>query len=558
MRVLYAVASLLIITLSMALGLGNAPVAAAYKPQIVISHVQVRSADAASHEAVTIFNNSEYAADITDWCLHYTAATTEIASPPKGTSKLFCFDYLAEDEFLLLGGYGSVTVFSKSYIDSKEVGELEFGHFLTFGKSLSDSSGHLYLLDAASVEQDRVGWGSANYAAGSPTIPVSSGSFLQRLITSDGLYQHTDNNLADFEVIEGNLYEAWTANDLVVAFDLCSTIPGVQLEMPVGYEIGEGDCVLVGQGVDDASEDVNDDSDNSTIDDLIENPNSTTEIEYYQGIIVNEIMPNPAGADGDNEYIELYNSNSFTVDISGYILRAGAEVGKYNYYAVPAGTSINPGGFWVIYSKDFGFNLVNKTGQVSLLAGDSLVSQSATYATAPDNQSWSLIDGEWVYTKNLTPGLANAIPAQAQVVISPGNSDGLKPCADNQYRNPETNRCRLITTSTSALTPCKEGQERNPETNRCRSIATEGSTLVECKEGQERNLDTNRCRQVLSASIPSAEYPIEPVSQAEHSSWGWWAAIGVAVLGSGYAIWEWRGSIARLSRAFWLKVRSAG
>lgn len=565
MRVLYAAASLLIITLSMALGLGNAPVTAAYKPQVLISHVQVRSIDSASHEAVTIFNNSEYAVDITNWCLHYTAAATAISSPPKGTSKVFCFDYLNDDEFLLLESYGSVTVFSKSYIDHQGIGESEASNFLTFSKNLSDSSGHLYLFDANSVEQDRVGWGGADYAAGNPADTIPSGSIILRK-TLGYVYQDTGDNSVDFDVAEGSLYEIWTGNDLVLAFDICDTIPGIQFELPEGYTSDDDSCILIGPELGDGSEDEEDNPESggnggSGADD--EAPDNLTDIEgneYHQGIFVNEILPNPAGVDGGNEYIELYNSNSFEVDISGYILRSGVDGAVYSYYTIPSGVVIEPNGFWLIYSKDFGFNLANKSGQVSLLAGANLISQSGIYSSAPDNQAWALINGGWVYTKNLTPGSINTESQQSKSTQAVVFSSNLKPCAENQYRNPETNRCRLVITvsSQSTLTPCKEGQERNAETNRCRSISTAQSTLTPCKENQERNPETNRCRQVLSASIPSAEYPVEPITQAEQVSWVWWLTIGLAALGVVYAIWEWRSVIVKVSVSAWLKVRSFG
>lgn len=571
MRVLYAGASLLIITLSMALGLGNAPVAAAYKPQVLISHIQVRSDVAASHEAVTIFNNSEYVADITGWCIYYTSATSNIASPPTGISKLFCFNQLTDNEFLLLDGYGSVTIFSTNYIESKNLDEADSKKFLTFGKSLSDVSGHLYLLDKSGVEQDRVGWGSASFAAGSPATSIPSGSILQRLTLDDGTHQNTMDNSVDFETIEGNLYDNWLHNDLTIALDLCESLAGVQFEIPDGYQVSENGCLVVDNeegpveegGNDEVDPAINEDqnpeteNDEDRDDSSVINPDKNETINYQYGVVVNEILPNPSGVDGGNEYIELYNSNSFSVDISGYVLRAGISDASYSYYTIPSDVSISPGGFWVIYSQDFNFNLVNKTGQVSLLFDSALISQSDVYYSAPDNKSWSLIDGKWSYTKILTPGAPNMVDQIQKIELASSSANNLRPCAPNQYRSPETNRCRAMAQS-STLTPCREGQERNPETNRCKSVISSQSELSPCKEGQERNPETNRCRQVLSASIPSADYPVEPIEQVESASFGWWIAAAVVILGLGYAVWEWRGGIYRLYRTVRLKVRSLG
>ena len=120
----------------------------------------------------------------------------------------------------------------------------------------------------------------------------------------------------------------------------------------------------------------------------------------------------------------------------------------------------------------------------------------------------------------------------------------LKPCAPNQYRNPETNRCRLISTSStssSSLTPCREGQERNPDTNRCRSVSTKTTELAPCKEGQERNPETNRCRNIVSMTdAPHEVKGVQEVAQ-QQSSWYVWVVVGLVVSGAlAYAGWEWR------------------
>jgi hypothetical protein len=75
----------------------------------------------------------------------------------------------------------------------------------------------------------------------------------------------------------------------------------------------------------------------------------------------------------------------------------------------------------------------------------------------------------------------------------------LKPCKSNQYRNPETNRCKK-----KPLKPCPPGKKRNPKTNRCKKIVVKESAKPkpkpkpkpkrkECKETHERDEDTGRC-----------------------------------------------------------------
>lgn len=45
------------------------------------------------------------------------------------------------------------------------------------------------------------------------------------------------------------------------------------------------------------------------------------DISYPVGIVINKVMPSPEGADADNEYIELKNTNNFEVDLTSWILR---------------------------------------------------------------------------------------------------------------------------------------------------------------------------------------------------------------------------------------------
>lgn len=61
------------------------------------------------------------------------------------------------------------------------------------------------------------------------------------------------------------------------------------------------------------------------------------------------------------------------------------------------------------------------------------------------------------------------------------------PCRDDQYRNPDTKRCKL-----KSKKPCKKpGQRRNPLTNRCKQ---KPKKLIPCKPHQFRNPLTNRCK----------------------------------------------------------------
>jgi hypothetical protein len=181
--------------------------------------------------------------------------------------------------------------------------------------------------------------------------------------------------------------------------------------------------------------------------------------------------------------------------------------------------------------------------------------------------AWALIENTWQYTNKPTPNARNEasithVDSDEEVTVN------LKPCAPNQYRNPETNRCRMLVAAGSTLTACKDGQYRSEITNRCRSIASDANTLspcnrnqerniatnrcrlvastdtdlTACKDGQERSIETNRCRNVTT-SVPAAGFAVEPIVDAGSSMTGWWALGCILFLALGYAVWEWHQEI---------------
>jgi hypothetical protein len=215
-------------------------------------------------------------------------------------------------------------------------------------------------------------------------------------------------------------------------------------------------------------------------------------------------------------------------------------------------------------------------------ADDNIIDTAAAYVDPADGLSWALIDDIWQYTNQPTPGapnLASVVVEKREVVKAAAE---LAPCAPNQYRSEETNRCRQIVTAGSTLTPCKVGQYRNEETNRCRSIASDVATLVPCAAGEERNPETNRCRAVLGAAtelapcavgeernpdtnrcrkvvstIPTVGFAVEPIADKASDMAGWWAFGGVSTLALGYAGWEWRTEALHLIRKVGAFFRSS-
>ena len=219
---------------------------------------------------------------------------------------------------------------------------------------------------------------------------------------------------------------------------------------------------------------------------------SDTPDSSCEGVVITEILPNPAGADTGNEFIELYNPSDSEKVLDGCMLYISGATKTFTF---PTNTLLAAMEYRAFYDGTTGLTLPNANGgEVVLVAGNT--EYPYTYPqNMKSGESWAIIEGTWQATNNPTPHAPNE-----PTTVDPGNEGGLADCGPGRYRHPETNRCRNIVSTAGTLQPCEEGKERNPATNRCRSIIATLASLIPCKPGQERNPATNRCRSVLSSS----------------------------------------------------------
>ncbi len=126
-------------------------------------------------------------------------------------------------------------------------------------------------------------------------------------------------------------------------------------------------------------------------------------IIYSNTIHFSELMPNPAGADADHEWIEFFNSGESIVDLAGWTLKTSSR-----QVIIPASTHVAPLGF-VVYTIP-GSILKNSDEIVQLVTPrGSAIDSVAFSGAAPNDQSYSLSTGRWRWTDQLTPGRANQI-----------------------------------------------------------------------------------------------------------------------------------------------------
>ena len=578
-----------------------APVGAA-SSSLVISEVQLGGAGTgtAGLEFVEIYNNSPVEIDVSGWCLGYGSASGVTQN------NLLCIPPSVNHTKFLLGSHSHAAFVSQAYYTMTGI---QADGVFTYGNGMAGTGGRVWLRDGAGIEIDRVAWGDA---VGEATVAApAGGKVLQRL--GAGPYIDTDTP-ADFTITDpslhyGGIYESVVdvcinmfgiqptlpdgmifEADGVCGFappppNSCPNIADFQSTVPSGYQVDvNGNCqpdsCINLEGLQLSVPEFYDSDTAGNCYERDECPNiegvqrtmPTDMLRNTAGDCVHdilpleltEVMPNPAGADTGNEFIELYNPSAARVNLEFYSIKTGTSLNRTVPF--PDGANIGPWEYKTFSDSEMKFSLTNTSGRVQLLSMYGVVfGDTGVYSSASDDMTWALIDGTWQFTNQPTPGQANRISIQEDEDEPRGATSSLAECpagkyrnpltnrcrnidtdvavmascAADQYRNPETNRCRKITTA-SALAPCKDGQYRSEETNRCRNIATAGADLVPCKEGQERSPETNRCRKVASSTIPAASYAVKPVKDGAKAFVGWWVLGGVGAVALGYAVWEWR------------------
>lgn len=141
------------------------------------------------------------------------------------------------------------------------------------------------------------------------------------------------------------------------------------------------------------------------------NPTSTPAVTYPGGVYINEILPNPQGADQENEWIELYNQNNFDVDLSNWQLKD--TVGSVKIFTIPTDTKILTNGFLIFKRPDTKIMLNNDQDGLLLINPLGNTVDSIIFLSAPLGQSYNLPAVKpapnWSWSTSLTPGYTNII-----------------------------------------------------------------------------------------------------------------------------------------------------
>ncbi len=540
------IASIFIISVfSLAIFLYPPVTVAAVSENLVIMQLQTAGAVSGTlnEEVIVLYNLSAADINISNWCLQDSSASNGVTF-----NDLACTVPVDTQTQLWAASGGYVSFATSEFMTKNPAFTPDF----IFSAGIAASGGHMILVDENKQEIDRVSWGTAVQINGIlPAIKHTEGKVLSR--DSLALQLDTDINLVDFSSrpllnpIVSGVYEV----EIVV--DTCLNIPDVQLEVPQGYMVdADGVCI----------EDFCPNIDELQIVapegyEKINGAVDCTLIPLEDAILfITELVANAPSDDKGQEFIEFYNPQKYAVDLEGYRLQVGPGFTKE--FVFPH-QSIAAGQYLVFEDSVTKIVLPNTTGvELRLVApAGNIVSESPVYSNANDDASWALVEDQWIYTNQITPGGPNKPylePVEDEVT---GVTSVQAPCPAGKYRNPETNRCRIIETAVSQLTPCDEDEYRNTDTNRCRKTPVV-SSLSSCPEGQERNPETNRCRKVSVLGASLDEIPtVTDVAVENKAGQINWLVIAVALSGTlAYITYEWRRELGQ--KLVLVKRRFAG
>lgn len=499
------------------------PRAYAASNNAMITQIQAGGVGAATQEYIVVYNNSSEPIDITGWCL-----------TNKSGASFVCFSTLIMGQTLFLPAYSHAVAASSSLTAMLPIGSVTASYIPTSQSSgsITGSADTITLVDNHGVIIDSHAW----------TAPIVAGMQFERHGVGIPMAYVDSDAASDWMVnISGPIPVDETQVDESIV-DICPNIEDIQIVLPVMMEINEtGECVE----------------------------------QYVMTLTITEVFPNAVGSDEGNEFIEIFNPNDQAVSLSDYQLRIGPQYEDAYYF--PNGVVIEPHEYHHFTNADIPFTLLNSSSGLLLkLVDGPIVSDVPVYTNPKEGESWAFINGGWLYTNTPTPGAENRVSSSIPSV--PEIKEIIQPCPANQYRNLETNRCRLMSVA-AVVTPCKDGQYRSQETNRCRSSATESTTPSPCKADQERNLETGRCRNIVSSSepapckvgqernpdtnrcrtvtkMPAADYGVLGAETKNSGNWYMLAAVGgVLLLALVYAIWEWHDEIGKFFRGRYKDLR---
>lgn len=412
-RILLLITALVIIAPASTLAAASVP---ATMSPIVITEMQPGTATSGSQEFIELYNQSTQA-------INLTAEQWQIQI---GSSKATTWD--SAKAVALTGMFypGTYIVISSNYTAAGETQSyMQQYASAQFTAGLTSTSGHIrltHVVNGLVTEADKLEWStqsSGSYVSpgigGASTLAldtsISAGSSIKRMTDVNHVFLTSTDLVQNFAV---SPCPSPTANNAAPANPLPSTAVA---PLPTIIDITNPLCTVTsGTGSDDEIPVPSTEPPAILLpsDTVPTNTQPTPAIPAADAGLsapqITELLPNPGSprTDATDEFVELYNPNTVSFDLSGFVLEAGLTGNKH--YTFPQGTTIAGNSFMALFSQTTKLSLSNTSGKVVLLDPlQRVIAQSNVYDTAKDDVAWARANGAWYWTTQPTPNAANVI-----------------------------------------------------------------------------------------------------------------------------------------------------
>lgn len=129
---------------------------------------------------------------------------------------------------------------------------------------------------------------------------------------------------------------------------------------------------------------------------------------------LSEIYPNTTGDDLAEEFIELRNTGSEPVSLKGWIL----EDASGKQFIFKDSIAVAPGQYYVVDRALSKISLNNDVESVLLKSPDGGVIDQTAYSKTTEGSTFSLVNDQWTWTTERTPGAANVKSAVAEAMAN--------------------------------------------------------------------------------------------------------------------------------------------
>lgn len=477
---------------------------------VLIYQLQTGASGSASQEYISIYNNSDQAVDVSNWCITYSSASDTTQTP------LGCLTPPTNTK-LLLASRTSALFASNDFLQANSGLKSD----TTFTAGMSGTSGHIKLLDSNKNSVDILGWGSAIHPEGTSSSANIIGKILQRVANAQVL-QDSDNNNQDFQQASlvlptSGVYEEYSPNTLEnAALSITELLPDA-----LGADSGNEYIELYNP---------------------LDRPINLKGYNLQGGASYSKSYPLPEITIQPGEYLALDDAQTGVTlpNTSGSVR-----------LITPSGNIVSTTDVYNQLGEEVSWSYINGSWQGTFTSTPNVSNILTTEKPCEVGQVRNPETGHCRKVESSTESGSAACqpdqernPATGRCRKISAIAASLLPCKEEQVRNLDTGRCRAAS-SASAKAVCKAGQVRNPETGRCKNSSVTSNQKA-CTAGQERNTSTGRCRKSSSNTSGQMKQVKDVAAPLVANSAKWWVA-GITALGSaGYAVYEWRREVFSL------------